>query len=778
LRAEENAAANPKPRGAYQATYPQDSPLVVQVRRFDIQPGTLDSVLSAFATATGFRIVLVNEGIGNLASPGVSGTLTTDQALQRLLTGTGVTYRITAPDTITLELRGPSGSVEVTAIEPVVTLSSPKYTGPLRTVPQTITVIPHAVIEEQGATTLRDVLRNVPGLTMTAGEGGTPAGDNLTLRGFSARNDLFVDGVRDMGPTSRDPFNIEQVEVVKGPGSAFSGRGSTGGTINLVSKSPAPLPFYTGTLNFGSDETKRATVDVNVPVKALGDRAAFRLNLLGHDSGVAGRDVVTNQRWGAAPSLTLGLSSQTRLTLSYFILEQDNLPDYGIPWVPATHNLLADFRDEPAPVPRDSFYGLTARDHEETRSHLATAKVEHDFSDSLTLRNQFRYGRSTRDSVTTAPRFASNDSLVINRNGPSWITEDDIFDNQTDLRVGFATGKIKHALVTGLALSQEQNIRVTRTVAGAPTTTLFNPDPDQPFNGTTTISPNVGDVTGDSLAAYAFDTLNLGSKWELNGGVRWDRFAVDGVNTAAAPVQRTDRMFSFRGGIVYKPKSNGSFYAALGNSLNPSLEGLSYGTANTSIEPEKTYNIEVGSKWDLLGEKLSVSGALFRVEKTNARTPGLLPDDPPQVLQGRQRVNGIEIGAVGSISSVWKVFGAYTLLDDEIVESNIPAEVGKRLINTPRNSGNIWSTYQIGGKLSLGGGARFVGRRFGNTINTRSVGSYWSLDAMVLFPVGRHIDLRVNLYNLNNVYYFDRLAGGHLIPGVGRSASITTGFRF
>ena len=774
----EGSAAAPKPRGAYQSTHPQDSSRVVQVSRFDIPAGTLDSALKTFESVTGFRIVLANEGIGNLASPGVSGTFTTDQALQRLLTGTGVAYRITAPDTITLELRGPSGAVEVTAINPVVTVSSPKYTGPLRTVPQTITVIPQTVIEEQGATTLRDVLRNVPGLTMTAGEGGTPAGDNLTLRGFSARNDLFVDGVRDMGPTSRDPFNIEQVEVVKGPGSAFSGRGSSGGTINLVSKSPSFTPFYGGTLNFGSDETKRATVDVNLPVKALGDRAAFRLNLLGHDSEVAGRDAVENRRWGAAPSLLLGLGPQTRLTLSYFIMEQDNLPDYGIPWVTATHNLLVDFRDQPAPVPRDTFYGLKSRDHEETRSHLATGKVEHDFSDSLTLRNQVRYGRSTRDSVTTAPRFASNDSLVINRNGPSWITEDDIFDNQTDLRVGFETGEIKHTLVTGLALSREQNIRVTRTVAGAPPTMLYNPDPDEPFNGTTTISPNVGDVTGDSLAVYAFDTLKLGNQWELNGGVRWDRFAVDGVNTAAVPVERTDRMFGFRGGVVYKPKSNGSVYAAIGNSLDPSLEGLSYGTANTAIGPEKTYNLELGSKWDLLGEKLSVSGALFRVEKTNARTPGLLPDDPPQVLEGRQRVNGIEFGAVGSITSVWKVFGAYTLLDDDVLESNVPAEVGKRLINTPRNSGNIWTTYEMRGKLSLGGGARFVGRRFGNTINTRSVGSYWSLDAMVLFPVSRHLDLRLNLYNLNNVYYFDRLAGGHLIPGVGRSLSLTTGFRF
>jgi catecholate siderophore receptor len=263
----------------------------------------------------------------------------------------------------------------------------------------------------------------------------------------------------------------------------------------------------------------------------------------------------------------------------------------------------------------------------------------------------------------------------------------------------------------------------------------------------------------------------------LNGGLRWDYFNVDGINTAGARVERIDRMLSWRAGVVYKPKQQGSLYAAYGTSLSPSLEGLSYGTANTTIEPEKTYTFEVGSKWDLLGERLSLSGAIFRVAKTNARTPGVLPDDPPQVLQGKQRVRGVELAATGSITREWSIFAAYTLLDSEILKSNTAAEVGKALINTPKNSLSLWTTYRFR-KLAVGGGPRFVSSRFGNNTNTRQVASYWLVDAMASYLVTSHIDLRLNLYNLTDEYYFDRLGGGHLIPGASRSVMVSTSFRF
>ncbi len=284
-------------------------------RRFDIPAGPLDTVLAAFGTASALQVDVALEAIRTVQSPGVSGLFPVEEALKGLLAGTGVTYRFTSPNSVSLELRVLRQSVEVT--DRTAALSSPKFTEPLRNLPQTVSVVPRAMIEQQGATTLSEVLRNVPGLTIAAGEGGVPAGDNLTLRGFSARNDVFVDGVRDLGPQSRDPFNLEQVEVIKGPQSAFTGRGSTGGSINLVSKLPDLNCYIGASMSLGNASMQRFTADVNLPLARLGfgERTAFRMNLLAHDAGVSGRDVVENERRGLAPSLLFGSGTPSRLTL-------------------------------------------------------------------------------------------------------------------------------------------------------------------------------------------------------------------------------------------------------------------------------------------------------------------------------------------------------------------------------------------------------------------------------------------------------------------------------
>ena len=753
-----------------------DNDRVVQTQpqiTFNIPSGTLESVLLAFQKSSGLQVVIPNDAMRPLASPGVVGRYSPEQALRELLRGTGIMYRFSDKQSVILEIHTGTEEVEVRD-ESRVVLSSTKYTEPLLDTPQTITVISKEVMEEQGATTLRDVLKNVPGLTITAGEGGNPAGDNLTLRGFSARNDIFIDGVRDISPQSRDPFNLEQVEVVKGPGSAFTGRGSTGGSINLLSKVPGLRRSFGGTLDFGTDRTRRATADINVPI---GDSAAFRLNLLGHHSGVAGRDIVKFERWGAAPSLTWGLGKPTRATISYYKLKQDNISDYGIPWVPNTNNALVEFRDKPAPVPRDTFYGLRNRDFEKLNADLVTLRFEHDFDDGLSLRNQLRYSNSSRDSMATPPRFANNNSTVINREMRSWQTEDKVWDNQTDFIARFSTGKVEHALVTGINFTRENNIRRTRT-AGNMQTTLLNPNPDDVFTGAITLSPIVGDVTANSQALYLFDTAKFGDKWELNGGLRWDRFDADGITTLGVPVSRVDRMLSVRGGVVFKPLPQGAIYGSYGTSLNPSLEGLSYNTANTVIDPEKTYTVEAGSKWGFFNGRVLLSGALFRVEKFNARTPGVSQNDPPQVLEGKQLVDGAELSLEGNITKAWQILAGYTLLDTKTVDSSNSSEIGKELVNTPRNSFNVWSTYTLRSGFHFGGGARFVDRRFGNTINTRFVDAYWTFDVMASYPISKHVDLKLNLYNLTDKFYFDRIGGGHIVPGPGRVAMLSTSFRF
>ena len=754
---------------------PTPSEQTLPVVRFEIPAGALAEVLQAFERATGWKVTIPEAGMRTLASKGVSGVFPAPQALRQALEGTGLTSTMTGATTAALRFLEVRQTVDVTDRAP---LASPRYTEPLRDIPQTISIIPKEVIEQQGATTLTDVLRNVPGMTIVAGEGGAPAGDNLTLRGNSARNDIFVDGVRDLSPQSRDPFNLEQVEVTKGPTSAVSGRGSAGGTINLISKGPSLNRILGGSFALGNADTRRGSLDVNTSLKSLGmgERTGFRLNTLWHDANVPGRDVVKNDRWGVAPSLAFGLGSATRTTLSYYKLRQDNISDYGIPWVTATHNALAAYRDQPAPVPRNTFYGFRDRDREVLNQDTATAKFEHDFNDSLQLRTQLRYGKAGRNSMATPPRMAGNDTTAINREMRSWVAKDRIWDNQTDVRIQTNTFGIRHSLVTGAAFTNEKNIRINRTAPNSPTT-LLNPNPDDVYPGVITTSPFVGDITGNTQSIWAFDTARFGEHWEATGGVRWERFTVDGVNTTPLPVTQNVRMASIRAGLIYKPVQEASIYTSYGSSLSPSLEGLSYSTANTSIPPEKTYTTEAGVKWEPLGSRLLLAGALFRVAKDNARTPGLLPTDPPQVLAGRQVSQGLELSASGAITRQLRVLGAYTLIDARIRSSNNPLEVGKFFQNTPRNSASIWVTYTAK-RYTVGLGPRFMGRRFGNNTNTRQVSSFQTVDAMASYRVNDHLDLRLNLSNLNNEYFFERLGGGHLIPGASRYVLVTTNFRF
>lgn len=746
------------------------------IRRFDIPANSLGVVIEAFTQATGVQVTFDRPDLAMLPSRGVSGSFTAEEALYRLLEGTKCAHRPT-PTGFVIVLDTVRTTIEVSDTIATVALSSPKLSEPIRDLPQTLSIIPRSIIEQQGATSLTEVLRNVPGLTIAAGEGGVPAGDNLTIRGFSARNDVFVDGVRDLGPQTRDPFNLEQVEVVKGPQSAYTGRGSTGGTVNLVSKTPNLNRHFGGSFVFGSAGMQRVTSDINLPLDRLGagERTAFRMNFVFHDAGTPGRDVVNNRRIGYAPSVTFGAGRPTRFTVSYFGMRQHNIPDYGIPWVTATHNLLP--RDTPAPVPRHTFYGLRARDKEAMGANLGTLRFEHDFSDNLNFRSQLRYGRSTRDSITSAPRFASNDSLVIHRNSPNWLTADSIWDNQTDLRARFHTASIEHTVTGGFNLTREHQLRKTRTIEAAPRTTLLDPDPNDPYTGLITLNPNAGDATAYSQAIYFFDTVRLQEKFSLHGGLRWDRFDVSGVSQALAPLVRTDNMVAVRASATYKPVQAGNLYISYGTSLNPSLEALTYQPANVTTDPEKTYTVEGGTKWETFGSRGLLSAAVFNVTKFNARTPGVLPDDPPQVLDGRQRVNGLELGLAGHLTRSWHVFSAYTLMDARIVESNNPVEAGRAFQNTPRNSFNVWSTHRVG-KLTAGGGVRFAGKRYGNNSNTRQVDAYWTLDAMASYPVSKHLELRLNLYNLNDAYYFERLGGGHLIPGPARMVMATTNFRF
>lgn len=652
--------------------------------------------------------------------------------------------------------------------------SSPKLTQPLVDTPKTVRVVTEEVMREQGVTSLRDALRNVSGISMAAGEGGVPPGDNLTLRGFSARTDLFIDGVRDVAGYSRDPFNLEAIEVIEGPGSAFSGRGSTGGSINQVSKAPKLDDFINAELSVGTDSMHRETLDVNKPLDALGDGAALRVNLMNHEADAPGRDEVFTERWGIAPSLALGLNSDTRFVLSHLHQEQDGLPDYGVPYL----------NGAPLDVDTSNFYGMTDRDYEDIKADVTTAKIEHDFSDSLSLRNQLRYGNVKRDSIVTPPRMAN--PTTINRGGRARDTEDEILVNQTDLSIKFGSDSVKHTVLVGLEIAREQFRNDTLSVPNGPQVTdINNPNPDEPY--TETIVPTgFAEAEGDTTALYVFDTIEFGKHWQANAGVRFDQFETDyyseSLNTTTGittitDLSNSDDTINWNAGLTYKPGEVSSIYLSYGSSVNPSAEGLTLSNSTADLDPEESNSYELGTKWDLLNENLLVTAAVFRTEKTNARTVDPT-DSTITVLKGEQVVDGFSISATGIINEQWQIIGSYTNLDSENVKSGNDSQEGNKLPNVADESWTIWTTWQPIDALQFGLGAQHIGERYNNIANANKVPGYTLYDAMASYKVNDSFSLRLNIQNLTDKEHYATVGGGHTIPGAARFTMLTGSFSF
>ncbi len=605
---------------------------------------------------------------------------------------------------------------------------SNRYTAPLADTPHSVTVIPPQVIEQTGVVTFQEALRTIPGITMGSGEGGASAGDRPFIRGIDSTNDIFVDGIRDSGSTTREVFNTEQIEVSRGPGGAFTGRGSTGGSINIVSKSPRQENFANASLTLGTDETQRVTGDVNY---YFGNGAALRINGMHHDADVAGRDDVELHRWGIAPSLAFGLGSDTRATLYYYHLQTDDVPDYGVPYLrqPAITDPIYGPIVYAAPlVGHDTdFYGLLNRDFRRTQADIGTVKLEHDLGQNLTLTNTFRFGDTSFQQVVTNPddsRGNANSGYLYRSPKSRGIDVMTIAD-VLDLHGGIHTGPLEHAFDVGFEYSNEQTHNQNYAVngvglpstfgfpfvpasgllnntlpagpncvnpgaLGAPSpaqfncTTLDNPDPFDPWVGTVTRSVGFTDTTTEVYAAYILDTIEFNERWSLNWGIRYDHFNTDQTGltapapTAAVPnpvlsitppLSREDEFVNYQLGLVYKPTRAGTLYIAYGTSTDPSGEGGGDASALTGLiailPPEENHSWEAGIKWQLF-DSLLATAAIFRTEKTNARATD---DTGATDTIGNQRIDGLELTLSGNITDQWSVFGGYTYLDSELVDA-------------------------------------------------------------------------------------------------------------
>lgn len=729
--------------------------------------------------------------------------------------------------------------------------SSPKYTEPLLDTPQSITIIPNRLIEDQKLLTLREILSTVPGITFGAGEGGGGYGDSITLRGFAGSADITIDGVRDSNQYSRtDPFNLQQVEVVNGASSVYSGAGSVGGNINLVTKQAHAGDRSLMGVSMGTDNYRRFSADAN---QQFTNSTALRVNAMAHRNDVAGRDVEKFERWGIAPSLVIGLDSNTTLTLNYVHQEDENVPQYGVPFI--------NGRSVPG-VDNSTYYGYSNVDKQEIETDGLTAILTHRFGDALSLRNLARIQDVDQFSLVDAPQgtfclssgvqpsgAACPDTVppgqfLPNGTGPRGLgreTTNRIVYNQTDLTLTFPTGGIEHTMVTGFAFSHE-TYTLTSTnefrnpdgtnpyASGMPLTDMYNPDNVYrgPINRTLS-GKNDGEL--DNVALYVFDTLEFSKQWQLNGGIRYEQnegstltYTVQGpasdgglppagsppigtITGASAPAKNSDDLFSYRAGLIYKPRENGTLYVSYGNAKTPSKNAVNGSCnlvpttntgANCNLDPESAVNYEVGVKWDLFDHALALTAAVYRNERQNYRVndPDPLNLSGVQTLDGRARVDGLLLGAGGNITPAWAVSANYSYLDSEVLQgaSDYSSATGQDytkgdpLLSVPQHALTLWTAYQLNERWQFGYGATYQGEIYLTQHSTSNrngpllkAAGYTTHRLMANYTFNDAVDLQLNVNNLFDKEYYTRIrtsANGWATPGEGRTLIASASYRF
>jgi catecholate siderophore receptor len=812
------------------------------VRQFNIPAGPLDAAIATYEALTGLTIStsLPGKTLAPFDSRGVSGLYTNEEALKLILAGTGLEATPGAEArSLVVGIPKHADTVDVSAGLPDA-VAMTKFTEPLLDTPQTIVAVPKFVLEDEGNTTLRDALRNVPGISMAAGESGAQ-GDNLTIRGFTARNDIFLDGIRDFGSYYRDSFNYEQVEVLEGPAGVQFGRGSTGGVINQESKVPQAQEFVKVGAVFGTDLTRRVTADINKPLPDVADGTAFRLNVVATEGGVAGRPYAENRHYGVAPSITFGMNSKTRYTVSYFHFTESDTPDYGLPW----------FFNKIAPTSRHNYFGFPDQNYLRTNDDILTGKLDHDFGHNVALHSIARWANYPRQAQITEPQICSNASvsvpvgtvvkalptssinsnlpcaynassdpatIAVNRNQIQIKSvEGDLWD-QTEVTARFKLFGIQNNFAGGVEGGQEVSnpIRSSYTIGGintVPSTSLLHPNAADSFGGTGYVT-TVVHTKSKSVGTYFVDTLHLGKLFEASGGVRYDRFdttfnsyqpvAPPTGGTKSSPVPQTEQIVqqpTYRAAFVFKPTQHGSVYFDYGTSFNPSAESLSLTTVTAALpSPEENETYEVGAKYSFLHDKLMVDGAWFRTEKDNARET-----DPTNsnniVLAGNQVVKGAQMSVVGKLPQGTDVILGYAYLDSAVLYSKVfPTSIGFPLANVPKQTFNFFVTHRLPLRMNAGFGGNSLSSRTASStvpyvptsfaanpngagyvvtsVAMKAVPGYWVFNAMVNRPLTDRLELQANVYNLANKFYIDQPHPSHLIPGAGLNAQVGVNFKF
>lgn len=673
------------------------------------------------------------------------------------------------------------------AYSPASASSATKGSAPLRDIPQTVNVVPQQLMRDQGARSMQDTLRNVPGVGFSHGDGQR---DQVTIRGFTAIADQFVDGVRDDALYFRDLSNIERVEVLKGPSAVLYGRGSSGGLINRITKKPR-LGQTGGevALSLGSHQVKRVEADVNL---AINDAAAARLTLAREDSG-SYRDQQFIDRYSFAPSVFFKLSGQTNLLLQYSRARDQRVTDFGIPAL----------NGRPVNVPISTYYGSGNARQDDTSTSLVnqyTATLNHRFSDALSVRNITRLYDYELDRFNTLPNGTTDPVLLtVGRQRSSILRDESGYFNQTDFSYKNTLGGFRQEWLFGLELGRQKRRSESISAGLIDRVPLFGPGRTAvaPFTAAALAASSAipNHTVQDILGLYVQNQITLGKEWKALAGLRHDQFKqATRWDRTLAPLNRTDSDFSPRAGLVWQPGEAQSYYLSYSRSFQPSAEAFALAANNVGNEPEITRNIEVGSKLDFLNGDLSVTAALFNLQRTNIKNTN--PANPAvQINVGTQRTNGLELTANGRLPGRWDVSAGYAFLDAKMVESvatatsqQLPTQaipsLGKVPSLTPRHSAFVWGMKNLGqvagGTLSLGGGINYVGNRFASLTNLVTLPGYLTADLAATYAAGR-FELGVNVKNVTNKKHIISSHGSVdnlILPGPPRELLVSLRTRF
>jgi catecholate siderophore receptor len=668
-----------------------------------------------------------------------------------------------------MQIEGQHNTVTVvgTDYQAVTVSSATKTPSLLRDIPQSITVVTREQVRDQMMSSLGDVVRYVPGITAHQGENNR---DQVIIRGISSSADFFLNGVRDDVQYYRDLYNLDRVEVLRGPNAMIFGRGGGGGVINRVTKEAGPAPLREITLQGGSFSNKRIAMDLDQP---LGQTVAFRINGL-YENSDSYRDFVGLERYGINPAITISPGQQTRITLAYEHFGDYRTADRGIP----------SFLGLPVDVDIATFFGNPALSYVKAAVDLGTATIEHQ-SGPVNIRNRTMFGAYDRGYQNFVPGAVTADKSQVVISTYNNATDRLNIFNQTDVTYGVSTGRIGHTLLAGMEVGRQftDNFRNTGFFNNTVTSILAplsNPTINTPVTYRQLPTDADNHLRTGIAAAYAQDQVDLSRYVQVVAGLRFDHFDLQFHNNRTGEdLRRIDNLVSPRVGLIVKPVTAVSIYGNYSVSYLPSSgdQFSSLTTITQQVKPEKFNNYEAGVKWDFR-RTLSLTTAVYRLDRLNTRATD--PNDPTRILQtGSQRINGFEVGLNGAVTRSWRLAGGYAYQNAFITGATTAAPIGAQVAQVPHHNFSLWNNYQVLSRLAAGLGIIHRSDMFAAIDDKVTLPGYTRADAAAYYSLTEKIRLQANVENLfDKKYYINADGNNNITPGSSRAVRVGITARF